>query len=344
MAELRFRYGTEGADPARCLVVDGIADGFRSLSHWPGHGTPPALRHDLSTGIALAWARCSPAERLTLAGPFDEVANTHFDTDGVLSVFSVMRPDEALARAELLLAAAATGDFATWNGEHALAVELSIMALPSHPDSPLARALPADASDALRWERAYLWAIEHLPALLDDPWRYRPLWQPRFEQVSADIAALEADEADLGLELQTDAELDLAVVRTARPLSSIALHHAAGPRYRVLAVLRGEDGPRYRFCYRDESWFDLVSIHAAPRLPLDAAVAELQRREQRAGGQARWWCDELSTPVVQLGHCDPAEARAAGFFLDPLDQPGPPSRLATEEVLDVLREALSEGC
>ena len=34
-----------------------------NLSHWPGNTTPRALRHDLSTGIALAFSRLSPDER-----------------------------------------------------------------------------------------------------------------------------------------------------------------------------------------------------------------------------------------------------------------------------------------
>ena len=80
-----FVFAPERADPARTLYVDGTEAGFRSLSHWPGNSTPPALKHDLSTGIALAWARLSPAERRGLLGSFSQVANNHYDTDGALS-------------------------------------------------------------------------------------------------------------------------------------------------------------------------------------------------------------------------------------------------------------------
>jgi hypothetical protein len=335
---MRFRFGTDGADPARVLVVDGVAEGFRGLSHWPGQRTPPSLRHDLSTGIALAWARCTPAERLALLGPAQEVANTHYDTDGVLSVFAVMRPYDALARSHALLAAAATGDFGTWNGEVALAVDLSIMALPRHPQSPVVATLPDDATDAERWEASYLWAVEHLPGLLDAPWTLSPLWAHQHQQVCEDVAAVEARE---GVQVETFGELDLAAVRAERQLMAIALHHAAGEHYRLLVSTPADGGHHHRFCFRDESWFELVTISPAPRVPLDGAMAELQRREEAAGGRARWWASGLGVPVVQLGHCEPDAAKAAGFFLDPLDDPGTPSRLGPDEVRAVLTEALA---
>ena len=50
----------------RLISVDGAWDqpGL-NLSHWPGNATPPALRHDLSTGAALAFARLDPAAEMS---------------------------------------------------------------------------------------------------------------------------------------------------------------------------------------------------------------------------------------------------------------------------------------
>ena len=77
MSQPRFLFSPVDADPARTLFVDGTEAGFRSLSHWPGNSTPPPLKRDLSTGIALAWAALSPPERERILGPFDRLANNH---------------------------------------------------------------------------------------------------------------------------------------------------------------------------------------------------------------------------------------------------------------------------
>ena len=61
--QLPFRIqGDPGSEPV--VSVDGAfgAPGL-NLSHWPGNTTPPDLRHDLSTGAALAFAALSPEER-----------------------------------------------------------------------------------------------------------------------------------------------------------------------------------------------------------------------------------------------------------------------------------------
>ena len=60
---LPYRFQEEpGTEPV--LSVDGYfgAPGL-NLSHWPGHETPLDLRHDLSTGSALLFARLDEAER-----------------------------------------------------------------------------------------------------------------------------------------------------------------------------------------------------------------------------------------------------------------------------------------
>ncbi|HTE05162.1 MAG TPA: DUF6687 family protein, partial [Planctomycetota bacterium] len=83
-----FRFCPRDADPSTTVFVDGTEPGFRSLSHWPGNTTPPALKDDLSTGIALRFARLSEAEQVRLLGTFEVVANNHYDTDGALSAFA----------------------------------------------------------------------------------------------------------------------------------------------------------------------------------------------------------------------------------------------------------------
>jgi len=341
MTERRFEFFVEGADPSRTLLVDGTAEGYASLSHWPGNATPVALKRDLSTGIALAFAALNEAERVAFVGTRDVVANNHYDTDGVLSVFAVLHPEQALARRDVLLAAAAAGDFAVWRGPDALAIDLTIMASSSSPGSPVP-GLAAAHSDTERWAAAYAYWLDALPELLDDPQRHRALVAAEFD---ATLAQLERVHAGDDVHVERFPDDDLAVVTTRAELGPVALHEAAGDLHRVLVVHPGADGPRYAFEYRDESWFELVEKRPLPlrRVPLDALRDELDAAERAAGGpaDARWWCEGLARPVTRLGfgRGEPP----AGFFLDlgPSFADDAPSKLAPREVVERLRSALA---
>jgi hypothetical protein len=317
--------------------VDGTEEGFRSLSHWPGATTPAALRHDLSTGIALGFARLSPAEQRAVVGPFDEVVNNHYDTDGVLSAFALVHPDQALPRAEAMLAAAATGDFATWNGPDALAVDLTVMSVTTHPDGPLAGPLGPDASDQQRWAAGYTWLLDELATILDEPFTWERLWAERHAQVAEDVARIEAGQ---GISVKAWPEEELALVSSDRPITSIGLHHAAGDCFRVLLVLPSREGFRYLFRYRDESWFTLASRNPLPRAPLEPVVAALNEAEGDTTKKRRWWCGSIEAPVVELGFGRPDPTRNA-FAEDPEVERAAPSRLPPSVVLEQLRAAFA---
>lgn len=322
--------------------MDGTEAGFRSLSHWPGNSTPAALKRDLSTGIALAWARLSPAERLALLGPFERVANNHYDTDGALSAFALLRPDEALAREPALLAAAATGDFSVWNGEAALAVDLTVTHLIRSPASPLAGQSPPGTPDRQRGAAGYAWLIEHLPEVLDEPFAHRAMWGQQHARVVADVARIQAG---TGVSVRRFPEADLALVSSDRPITSIGLNLAAQQATRVLLVRPSAAGFRYLFRYRVESWFELVTRKPPARAPLTGVVATLDAAEQRAAkpgrpAAGRWWCGALTDPVCELGF-GAAGADSGSPFDDPDLEAQPHSALLPSVVLDALRTAFA---
>lgn len=315
------------------VMVDGYAPGFRMISHWPGHGTPEALRHDLTTGSAFLYAGMSESRRRELMGEFSVVTNNHYDTDGALSLFTMLRPEVALSHRDLMLRTARAGDFAVWGGADALALELSITAdLGSF--MPFSTP-PFDEERLGNLSRAYLRLFDRLETLLKDPYRLRAEWTARYDQVLADVARLEAGE---GVSVTAFPEDDLAVVESDRPITSYGLRLAAGDLFRVLLVHRGARGNRYRFCFRGESWWDVVSLRPKRRVPLAQLAERLNQLEATQPG--RWWASPLDWTVPELGFGEPVTFRHLAVRFDPQTSQDPISSLSADVVVGELRNAL----
>ena len=88
----RFQFvenAYEGDAPA--ISCDGLVPGAAlDLTHWHGNQTPQRFKADTSTEIALNFV-VSPEAREQWAGAV--AVNNHFDTDGVLSVWTLLDPD-----------------------------------------------------------------------------------------------------------------------------------------------------------------------------------------------------------------------------------------------------------
>src|SRR3954468_24793221 len=110
---MRFEYYHSGLDEVRKLSVDGTVSNSIHFSHWEGNRTPEAVKADTSTEIALNLVG-SP-DPLQLTEGLEIVTNNHFDTDGVLSVWTVLTGEPALELREKLIAAAEAGDFSEYS-------------------------------------------------------------------------------------------------------------------------------------------------------------------------------------------------------------------------------------
>src|SRR5690348_9894513 len=104
----RFTFvGFDAPGPPGSASCDGLVAGAAlHLSHWAGNETPAELKADTSVEIALRFVKSG--------GAVDLAVNNHFDADGALAVFTLLRSDAALAHAPLLIAAAEAGDFDEW--------------------------------------------------------------------------------------------------------------------------------------------------------------------------------------------------------------------------------------
>ncbi len=312
------------------VSVDGVwnAPGL-NLSHWPGNRTPHDLRHDLSTGSALAFARQGERERERRAAGAVAIVNNHYDTDGVMALFAVRHPRAALEREVAMLEAAEAGDFFHIPSERGLALDALVSAWDDEALSPVRAAFAGRSED--EWRAIVLASLfEALPGLLDgDLEPYRNLWEPVVRRTREDLAALAAAE-------QSDfARADLAVFRTAHgPEQGPGRHalFASTRRDRVLvASSSGAAGHGYRLIIGTLSWFDL-SVRRAPRPDLHALVRHLDRLEGTSpADDCAWRAEDPAGPSPELWFGTSEHPRFAEH-----SSALRPSALAPDEVVDAV--------
>jgi hypothetical protein len=288
-----------------------------SLSHWPGSGTPEALRADTSALIVERYLDAGST------GPeLDLVSTNHYDEDGVLAIWLLLeRPAAGDPARRLAVAAAEAGDFGTWTDPWAPRVAIATMALAERRATPLpevgrilARAGGSDPAGLLVEA-----VLPRLGGLLADPERYALLWRSRWERILADIALLDAGDATIE---ERDAG-DLAIVRADRPLDPMAVH----PRTRRMRVLTATPDGTLSLAHRYETWVDHVSRPLAPRVDLTPLAEALQRREERPG---RWLFEGVAAIMPRL------------FLAGPSGRPAP-SSIGADELADALAAFLGEG-
>jgi len=283
------------------VAVDGTFDSpGLNLSHWPGNRTPQELRHDLSTGSALLFARLAPERRAELARGCVALANNHYDTDGLCALFAVRHPARALELEQELLDTARAGDLFAFPSERALAVDAIVAAYVDPARSPIAAEL-AGRDSLARHQLATERLLELLPTLLTgelEPWR--ALWGERVARASAERAELAACLRDELVHLDW-------TVWTAKPsqfAGGVPGRHAlfgSTALDRVLFLQETPAGTIARFAINTLSWFDLSSRAPLPRPNLEALAAELNRLEGSAPTDEHAWRSQpTNSPSPEL--------------------------------------------
>jgi len=319
----RLQLGFAGASglSAPHLSVDGMTASGPNLSHWPGNRTPRRWKADLSTGIALRFARASAAEQEAFLGDAEFVVNDHYDTDGFGSLLAVLRPEIAFAREELLLAAAATGDYGSWQTWRGFAIDRIVANLAS-PQSPIAGAFTGIADPELLSLQRYAWLVEHATAVLDRTGQFAVLYADEMARVQHEIERGLAGD----LERRHLAALGFSVLTSRGARHRVTLNTLAAA-FRVLHVQNETDGPRYRYHDRTESWFELVTFQPLLRVDLRPLAATLAASEPPHGG-ASWNADPPSAPIPEL-YFGVVAPQPYGQLTRELR----PSRLASERVI-----------
>src|SRR2546423_8489397 len=168
---MKFEFYTDAIASVPKLSVDGTVDNAIHFSHWKGNETPASVKADTSTEIALNVVAAPDRNELTQG--IDLVTNNHFDTDGVLSVWTMLNGERALPLRDKLIAAAEAGDFSEFSSVDGVRASIVIQGSDSPTDksgSPLAHQL---AGEAVTDEaRAYDLVLPHVEDVITQSAKY----------------------------------------------------------------------------------------------------------------------------------------------------------------------------
>jgi uncharacterized protein DUF6687 len=306
----KFEFYHSGLDEIPKLSVDGTVSNSVHFSHWEGNETPLQVRADTSTEIALNLVAAPNRDELTRG--IDLVTNNHFDTDGVLSVWTVLTGERALELREQLIPAAEAGDFSEFKSEAAVRGSIVIQGSdqPSPDDeagSPIASYLAGQpVDDDARAYELVLPEVERILTRTDD---YEHLWRSAWDRIASALESFELGASKV--EEFPDGNLSLVTLapevfspsgfnptRHAAPYTAIS-HYARGQLFLITTPLNG--GWVYRIDYPYYSWAETLVRPRIERRDFSQLLAQLNQLE--SGGDGVWKLDnsEMTSAVKFIG-------------------------------------------
>jgi hypothetical protein len=315
---MRFQFYSEALDDVPKLSVDGTVPNSIHFSHWEGNTTPAEVKADTSTEIALNVV-ASP-NRIELTQGIELVVNNHFDTDGVLSVWTVLNGERALEFRDLLVSAAEAGDFSEHSSDDGVKVSIAIQgsnqASSNNEDaSPLASFLAGHQVDDEA--RSYELVLPEVERLLSNVNAYESLWRDGWNNVALALESFANGESRV-VEYQDSRISLITLVPDLRESLMAISKHARGEMFLIATPASG--GWSYRLDYPYYSWAETVVRPRITRRDLTNALATLNDKERNRDGA--WKTDNR-------------EMTSAAKFFNTDGTPGI-SQLAPDEVLAVL--------
>ena len=317
---MRFEFYHPGLANVPKLSVDGTVDNSVHSSHWRGNTTAAELRADTSTEIALNLVGSPNSVELTHG--IELVTNNHFDTDGVLSVWTVLNGERALGLRDKLIAAAEAGDFSELKTVEAVRASIVIQGtdqpIPGDESgSPIASQLAGEAVDDEA--RAYELVLPEVEKIITKTNDYEHLWREPWTRIENAIESFErgsskASELAHGLSLVTLSPEAFGAngfepSRHTAPFTAIS-RYAKGQLFLISTPVN--DGWAYRIDYPYYSWAETVVRPRIARHDFSDYLLQLQQLEK---GDGQWTADknELSSAVKFIG----ADGKLAPSLLNP---------------------------
>lgn len=306
---MRFEYYHSGLEDVPKLAVDGTVENAIHFSHWQGNQTPAELKADTSTEIALNLVAAPNRNELTRG--IELVTNNHFDTDGVLSVWTVLTGERALDLREQLIPAAEAGDFSEFRNEAAVRASIVIQGSDQPiPDtdsqSPLAFQLAGESVDDARAYELVLPEVERVLTRTDD---YEPLWCSAWDKIAKAIESFErrastvTEFGDTGVSLITLAPdvfspSGFNPTRHAAPYTAIS-HYAKGRLFVITTPLN--NGWSYRIDYPYYSWAETIVRPRIQRREFSRLLLGLNQIEGERDGLWKSDNSELASAIKFVG-------------------------------------------
>ena len=307
---MRFEYYHEGLANLPKLSVDGTVGNAIHFSHWKGNETPRSVKADTSTEIALNLVAASDRDELTQG--IDLVTNNHFDTDGVLSVWTVLTGERALDLHDKLIAAAEAGDFSELSTVEGVRASIVIQGSESPIDeeagSPLA---PQLAGEAIKDDaRAYELVLPHVERVLTHTDEYESLWRSGWDRIAAALESfakgasrvVEDDEAKVSLITlapEIFSPTGFKPTSHSAPFTAIS-KHAHGELF-LIATPFGR-GWAYRLDYPYYSWAETIVRPRITRRDFSSLINALNELEDSSGGSWRLDSSELASAAKFSDH------------------------------------------
>ena len=330
---MKFEFYSDAIADVPKLSVDGTVDNAIHFSHWKGNETPESVKADTSTETVLNVV--AAPNRSELTRDIKLVTNNHFDTDGLLSVWTMLTGERALSLWPNLIAAAEAGDFSEMSSVDGVRASIVIQGSDSPIDksgSPLAaklagRPVPDEAE-------SYVLVLPHVADVIRNPDKYEDLWREQWRRIEtaldsfANGASLVEEFSDVDLSLVTLAPdifgpNGFEAARDAAPFTAIS-KHAKGTLFLIATQLNG--GWAYRIDYPYYSWAETVVRPAVERRDLTLLLERLNELETSTAGKWQGDSSEL--------------ASAAKFQSDGRLQS---SELPPDEVVSQIRQIFAES-
>jgi len=317
---MRFEFYHSGLADIPKLSLDGTVENSVHFSHWQGNTTPAEVKADTSTEIALNLVGSPHREELTRG--IELVTNNHFDTDGVLSVWTVLNGERALDLRDKLVPAAEAGDFSEFRTEDAVRASIVIQGTDQpvpddQPGSPLASQLAGEnVEDEARAYDLVLPQVENILTRTND---YEHLWREPWTRIANAIESFERGASKVrqfssGLSLITLApevfsSSGFDPAQHTAPFTAIS-RYANGQLFLIGSPV--ENGWAYRIDYPYYSWAETV---VRPKIVRHNFTDYLLQLNELENGEGEWTADkgELSSAIKFLG----ADGKLAASTLNP---------------------------
>jgi hypothetical protein len=290
---MRFEFYHAGLDDVPKLSVDGTVSNSIHFSHWEGNQTPAEVKADTSTEIALNLV-ASPNRRQLTQG-IDLVTNNHFDTDGVLSVWTLLNGERSLELREQLISAAEAGDFSEFSSENGVRASIVIQgpdqAGPNNESgSPLAAFLAGrEISDEAE---AYEIVLPEVERVLRNTDKYESLWRSGWDAIARAVDSFEKGQS----KVYEYPDTRLSLITLAPEVFSLtgfdptrhAAPYAAASRYALgqvfLIATPFHNGWAYRIDYPYYAWAETVVRPRVMRHNFAPLITQLNQVEQNPDG------------------------------------------------------------